>query len=883
MRAMPKLALLDGHSLAYRAFYALPSDLATPAGQVTNAVFGFTSMLIKLLGDERPDAVAVAWDLRGPTFRTERYAEYKAQRDSPPDLFASQLPLVREVLDVMQISQLSVPGYEADDIIATLSSQARKEGWETVVVTGDRDAFQLAGPAVTILYTRRGISDTVEATPEWIEGRYGVTPEKYVEYAALRGDTSDNLPGVPGVGEKTAAKLLAQYGSLEGIFDHLDEHSPKLRENLESNREQVLLNRELMGLVTDLEFPDVAGGKVDLTAFTLRDWNYQDVRTVFDGLAFRSLWDRLLELDDAAPETGGTEIEVEVLSGPGPAVDQELDQDVLAVDAIWETGELAGITFATGDATARYLPFSDAVEFLGEDVVIAGHDTKALLRALAEADLAIPRVAFDTALAAYVINPAQRTPTLEELAYRELGISLEPAEESEVEASQAAFDFSGEQASGPDLEGSGRRALAVARLVPPLREQLDARGGTALMETIELPMIPLLASMEATGVAVDSEFLEEFGTNLRQRLAVLEEEIHQAAGGPFNINSTLQLREVLYTRLDLPVLKKTPKGVPSTDASVLQKLRTEHDVVDKLLEYRELEKLRSTYVDALIPLIEADGRVRGKFNQMAAATGRLSQEQPNLQNIPIRSEEGRAIRRAFIAAEGASLLVADYSQIELRILAHLSGDPYLQEAFAADLDIHTATAARINGIDLDDVTTEQRRRAKMVNFGLLYGMEAYGLAQRLQISRDEAKEQMDAYFSQFTKVAAFMKGIVADARATGYTTTLLGRRRYLPELASSNFRDRQMGERMALNAPIQGAAADIIKKAMVELDRKLRSNRMDAAMLLQIHDELVLEVADGELEAVEAVTRQVMEGVIELDVPLKVETAVGKTLADTKS
>ena len=880
---MPKLALLDGHSLAYRAFYALPSDLATPAGQVTNAVYGFTSMLIKLLDDERPDAIAVAWDLRGPTFRSERYAEYKAQRESPPDLFASQLPLVREVLDVLQISQLSVPGYEADDIIATLSSQAREEGWETVVVTGDRDAFQLAGPAVTILYTRRGISDTVEATPEWIQGRYGVTPGKYVEYAALRGDTSDNLPGVPGVGEKTAAKLLAQYGSLEGIFDHIDEHSPKLRENLEANRQQVMLNRELMGLVTDLEFPDVAGGKVDLNAFTLREWNYQDVRTVFDGLAFRSLWDRLVELDDAAPEAEGAEIEVEVLSGPAPTVEEELNQNLLVVDPIWEAGELVGITVATGEATARYLPFGDAVGFLTEDVAIAGHDTKALLRALAEAGLEVPGVGFDTALAAYVINPAQRTPTLEELAYRELGLSLEPADEEKEAAPQAAFDFSGDQMSGPDLEGSGRRALAVARLIAPLREQLEARGGTALMDTIELPMVPLLAEMEATGIAVDRRFLEDFGNNLRRRLAVLEEDIHEAAGGPFNINSTLQLREVLYTRLDLPVLKKTPKGVPSTDASVLQKLRTEHDVVDKLLEYRELEKLRSTYVDALIPLIEDDGRVRGKFNQMAAATGRLSQEQPNLQNIPIRSEEGRAIRRAFIAEEGASFLVADYSQIELRILAHLSGDPYLQEAFAEDLDIHTATAARINGLNLDEVTTEQRRRAKMVNFGLLYGMEAYGLAQRLQISRDEANEQIDAYFSQFTKVAAFMKGIVAEARATGYTTTLLGRRRYLPELASSNFRDRQMGERMALNAPIQGAAADIIKKAMVELNRILRTNRMDAAMLLQIHDELVLEVADPQISAVEAVTRDVMEGVIQLDVPLKVETAVGKTLADTKS
>jgi len=882
---MPKLALLDGHSLAYRAFYALPSDLATPAGQVTNAVYGFTSMLIKLLDDESPDAVAVAWDLRGPTFRSEQYSEYKAQRESPPELFASQLPLIREVLDVMQINQLSAPGFEADDVIATLATQGKKEGWETVVVTGDRDAFQLSEPAITVLYTRRGISDTVEATPQWIEERYGVTPEKYVEYAALRGDTSDNLPGVPGVGEKTASKLLGNYGTLEGIYEHLDEHSPKLRENLEASHEQVMLNRELMRLVRDVEFADVAGGKVDLDAFMLRDWQYDEVRQVFDGLAFRSLWDRLMELDGAEVTVSpGETIDVEVLSGEGEDLEAALENDLVAIDPVWDGSELAGVTVATSDSTARFLPLDLAARLLAGRS-IAGHDTKTMLRELAAADIDLPRVGFDTALAAYLINPAQRTPTLEELAYKELGITLEEQEdEGAAQAPQGAFDFEGDPAGcGPDLEASGRRAVATAGLIQPLRSQLDARGSIELMETIELPMVPLLAQMEATGVAVDRAFLEDFGTNLRRRLAVLEEEIHEAAGGQFNINSTLQLREVLFDRLGLPVLKKTPKGVPSTDASVLQKLRTEHSVVDKLLEYRELEKLRSTYVDAMLPLIEEDGRVRGKFNQMAAATGRLSQEQPNLQNIPIRSAEGRAIRQAFVAEEGNVLLIADYSQIELRILAHLSADPGLVSAFANDMDIHTATAARINDVPIDQVTPDQRRRAKMVNFGLLYGMEAYGLAQRLEITRDEAQQQIDAYFSQFEDVRDFMKGIVAEARATGYTTTILGRRRYLPELASSNFRDRQMGERMALNAPIQGAAADIIKKAMVRLDKELRSRKLGAEMLLQIHDELVLEVPEAELAETEDLTRSVMENVIKLKVPLKVDTATGKTLADTKA
>ena len=443
---------------------------------------------------------------------------------------------------------------------------------------------------------------------------------------------------------------------------------------------------------------------------------------------------------------------------------------------------------------------------------------------------------------------------------------------------QGAFDFAGD--SGPDLDTMGRRAVAVRDLVEPLHTQLDARGESDLFASIELPLVGILARMEANGVGVDRDFLESFGNDLRQRLGKLETSIHDAAGGPFNVNSTLQLREILFDRLELPVLKKTPKGVPSTDASVLGKLRTEHPIVDDLLTYRELEKLRSTYVDALLPLIEVDGRVRGRFNQMAAATRRLSQEQPNLQNIPVRSAEGRAIRKAFVSAPGSQFLVADYSQIELRILAHLSGDPGLVEAFKQDFDIHAATAANVNGVDIGDVTIEQRRRAKMINFGLLYGMEAYGLAQRLEIGREEAQEHIDVYFDRFPEVRDFMQGIVAAARESGYTTTLLGRRRYLPELSSGNFRTRQAGERMALNAPIQGSAADIIKKAMVVLEAALRDGGYASEMLLQIHDELVLEVPEGELEEVTSLTKSIMEDIVELRVPLRVESASGPTLAD---
>jgi DNA polymerase-1 len=874
---MPTLALLDGHSLAYRAFYALPSDMATSAGQVTNAVFGFTSMLIKLLGDEHPDALAVAWDVRAPTFRKEQYPEYKAQRESPPDLFASQLPLIDEVLDALGVTQLRVPGFEADDVIATLADQAREQGWTVLIVTGDRDSFQLIDEDVTVLYTRRGISDTVHADAGYIEDRYGIRPDQYCDYAALRGDSSDNLPGVPGVGEKTATKLIAGYGDLDGVFAHLEEQTPKLRESLAANEGQAKLNRELMTLVRDVEV-ELDGEPIDgPEQFVLAEWDRDEVKPVFDALAFRTLWDRLLEVGgQAAVEAEELEVTVRTAAdGYGLRSDEPL-----AVTAVGDDG-LVGLMIAE-DGGGVFVPeaaLGAAAPHLAAHGIIA-HDAKPLIRALLERDLEPPPVVFDTALAAYLINPAQRTPSLDELAYRELGLAVAPDGDGPGDASaQAAFDFEG---GGPDLDGAARRVVAIRRLGPVLAEQVEVRGGTELMESIELPLITILAQMEETGIGTDRVFLEQLGDDLRRRLGELESSIHEAAGGPFNINSTLQLREVLFERLGLPVLKKTPKGVPSTDASVLEKLRDEHPMVDDLLHFRELEKLRSTYVDALLPLIDDDGRVRGRFNQMAAATGRLSQEQPNLQNIPVRSEEGRIIRQAFVAEQGSRFLVADYSQIELRILAHLSGDPGLVEAFAHDVDIHTATAARVAGVDLGSVEPEQRRRAKMINFGLLYGMEAYGLAQRLGISREEAAEQIELYFAQFPDVKAFMRGIVDEARSVGYTSTILGRRRYLPELSSSNFRDRQAGERMALNAPIQGSAADIIKKSMVTLDAELRARELGAEQLLQIHDELVLEVPEAEFDEVRALTIDAMENIVELRVPLRVTVAEGRNLAECK-
>jgi len=870
---VPTLALIDGNSVAYRAFYALPEDLATKSGQVTNAVFGFTRMLIRLLKDYHPDGIAVAWDVSRQTFRTESYPEYKAQRERAPDHFRSQLPLMDEVLQTLNITQLREEGFEADDIIATLTRNGVAAGWEVLIVTGDRDAFQLIEGPVKVVYTRRGISDIVLADEEYVEEKYGIRPDQYVEYAALRGDTSDNLPGVPGVGEKTASRLIADHGDLDNLFLAVTELTPKLRENLSAHREQVFLNRELMRLIDDMDLG------VEIEELRTREWDRNQVKDLFDSLEFHSMWNDLEQaLPSAATQSELVEVESALITAPDQ-VAAMAQEPILIAGLVTDGGEPFGLAVSRGPGQAAVVPFDSAGPLLDAlesgRAALAGHDVKDLVRVLLELDRDVDRLAMDTALAAYIVNPSQRTYDLEELADRLLGLELISPDDDGAALGTLPFD------SGPDLETEGRRIEGVRRLVEVMRSELSDREEGELFEEFELPLIPVLARMEHAGIAVDRAYLENMGADLREKLAALDARIQDLAGEQFNVNSTDQLRYVLFEKLGLPVIKKTSTGKPSTDASVLKKL--EHPLVDALLEYREYEKLRGTYVDGYLPLVDSDGRIRTRFNQMAATTGRLSSDRPNLQNIPIRSESGRTIRRAFIAGEGAEFLVADYSQIELRVLAHMSGDPFLVEAFRAGSDIHTATAARVWGLSESEVTADQRRTAKMINFGLLYGMEAFGLADRLGISRDEAQQHMDAYFSQFVQVREFMSAVVTEARNQGYTTTLFGRRRYLPELKSDNFRIRQMGERMALNAPVQGTAADIIKKAMIDLDASLRSEGLASTLILQIHDELILESPLDELEVAEKLVVGTMEGVVTLDVPLEVDVATGPDLASVKS
>ncbi|HYH50339.1 MAG TPA: DNA polymerase I [Acidimicrobiia bacterium] len=897
---MATLVLLDGHSLAYRAFYALPTDLATKAGTVTNAVFGFTSMLVKLLADEKPDYLAVAFDAPVRTFRYDLDPEYKAGRKETPDLFASQMPLIREVLETMQVPQLCVEGVEADDVIATLATQAAAEGIDVIVVTGDRDAFQLIeDPHIKVLYNRRGVSDYVLYDEAGIAERYlGVTARQYPQYAALRGDNSDNLPGVPGIGEKTAASLIVKYGDLDAVFEHLDELPPKQRQNLGEHKDRVLLNRTMTYLRRDVE--------LEFAPADLRQgpWDPEAVRTLFNQLEFRSLFARLpLAMGESAPPPEADRLECVVANLGEPAEAAQFLAGVAAAgkrfvleprfSSTFGRSDLLGLAVSVDDSSATYLPAHVleapvVVEALAALLGAGGpplvaHRAKELTHGLRrlpgaggnrDSGIDVRTLDVDTAVAAYLLDPAEEKYDLPELARRYL--SLDVGAGTTTEEGQLDLDGS----SG--VEEAGRRAAAVLRLAVALEEGMAARELTELYQTIERPLVRVLARMEEAGVRIDLEFLRELSIELTKECGELEARIHAAAGERFNVNSPPQLGKILFDKLGLTPVKKTRTGQPSTDADSLQKMAADHPVVEEILRYREVEKLRGTYADALPPLVGPDGRIHGVFNQTVATTGRISSETPNLQNIPLRTPGGREFRRAFIPADGCELLMADYSQIELRLLAHLAHDPGLIEAFQRDADVHTTTAAKVFGVAEEDVAPFHRRFAKVVNYGLAYGMEAYGLGQRMDIPTDQAREILDAYFASFPNVKSFMESTVKEARSRGYTATLMGRRRLLPELSSDNFRIRQMGERMAQNAPVQGGAADIFKLAMVNLDAELESRAMRSRMVLTVHDEVVLEVPFEEHDAAVELVRSVMESVVSLEVPLKVDIAYGATWADAK-
>lgn len=864
-----RLFLLDGHSLSYRAFFALPTTLATTSGQVTNAVYGFTSMLIKLLAEEKPDLIAVAFDVGKPTKRLEKYAEYKAGRRETPDEFRQQLGLIVEVLETLRIPVIGVQDDEADDAIAALAVRACDGGIDTTIVTADRDFFQLVRPGITVMFNVKGISDIRRYDVAAVTDRFGLPPGKYLDYVALKGDASDNIPGVPGVGEKTASKLVQDFGSVEELLSRTGELKGRLKDSIENAGEQLVLNKELAELNLDVELD------VRPEDCVMGEWDVDAVRRLFTSLEFRTLFERLEEVGRSAkPAFDVAELDLREIS-PGELAGLLASDGPKAVRIEADAGRILGVAVSVGGGQAAYAPVADAAEVAGGLASATPkwtHDAKDTETAALAADGGLGGVAFDTMLAGYLLDPAAPTFAISALCETYLGTDVLGSTAEETEG----------QLFGEAWRVWAAEAAAVALLAPVMTERVDKAGLRSLLDDVELPLSSVLARMQAAGVALDVGYLEEMAEGVRDRMATLKGDIYRHAGEEFNLNSPPQLRTILYEKLKLSPGKKTSKGQLSTDASVLEKLRDVHPVVDALLSWRELDKLNSTYLDALPRQVDPrDGRVHTTFNQTGAATGRLSSSNPNLQNIPVRGELGRQIRRAFIpGSPDQLLLVADYSQIELRILAHLAGDEGLRAAFESGADIHTATSAKVFGLPLEQVDPATRSRAKAINYGLAYGMNAWGLASRLEITAEEAQEFIDAYFASFPQIRDFLDRQVARAAAEGFTETILGRRRYIPELQAANPRVRDMGRRMALNAPIQGSAADVFKLGMLRVDEALRASTLECRTLLTVHDELVFEVARDQVEAAAELVKGEMEAAYELEVALRADLGWGANWAE---
>ncbi|GAA0987653.1 DNA polymerase I [Nocardiopsis tropica] len=906
----PRLLLLDGHSMAFRAFFALPVDkFGTSTGQSTNAVYGFASMLVKLLRDEEPTHVAVAWDLSGPTFRHEEYEEYKGGRSETPPEFPSQVPLTQDLMRLIGVANLSAPGFEADDVIATLARQGCEAGMEVLIASGDRDAFQLVTDSCTVLYPGKSLSDLRRMDPAAVEEKYAVPPERYRDLAALVGEKADNLPGVPGVGPKTAAKWIAKYGSLDELIAHADEIGGKAGQNFRDHMDDVLRNQRLNLLATDVELG------ADVASLVLGEADRAGVDALFDNLEFASnLRERLYAVlktdgdggagEGAAPAAEGFAVDLTV-AGTGElaawlrehAAADTPESDTLtpqapaglALDAVWGQGsgrvDALAISVPAGAAVFVDPTLLDPADtealagFLadpGRPKVV--HEYKGALLALGAHGWSLGGVVSDTALAAYLVQPGQRRFDLADLCRRYLGRELE----EDTSGDQLSLDLG----EGGDA-GSGRqhllavRAAATRDLAGVLTAELDKRGGTHLLADVELPLVDVLARMERAGIAADREYLEGLQEEFASAARGAVEKAHEVVGREFNLGSPKQLQQVLFEDLGLPRTKKIKTGY-TTDADALAWLaaQSDHELPGVLLHHRDQTKLKTT-VEGLIKTIADDERIHTTFNQTVAATGRLSSTEPNLQNIPVRTDVGRRIRRAFVVGEGFDeLLTADYSQIELRIMAHLSGEQALIDAFNSGYDFHAQMAAQVFGVPVGEVDGEARSRIKAMSYGLAYGLSAYGLSQQLGITPEESKRLMEDYFAEFGGVRDYLNAVVEEARRVGYTETILGRRRYLPDLTSDNRQRREMAERMALNAPIQGSAADIIKVAMLQVDAAITDRGLSSRVLLQVHDELVVEVAPGEREEVENLVTHEMNSAYALRVPLGVSVGSGQNWHD---
>ncbi len=842
-----ELFLVDGNNLAYRAYFALPEELQTTDGQPTNALLGFTNMLFKLLTDYRPRGVAVAWDTR-PTHRAELAESvdvvYKEGRRSMPDLLREQFPHFRPIVEAFGYRNLEFEGWEADDVIATIATRADEAGVKTCVVSTDRDAFQLCSANITLMMTPRGVADVNVYTPDRVEARYGVRPDQVPDFIGLKGDTSDNIPGIPGIGDKTAGQLIAQYGSLEEVIAHAGELSPARSKAVAEHADQARASKQLATMRRDLPLD------VDARALVSSSPDRSEMKEIFRRFEFRGLLGRVDTLEEAIPAAERPELEGQQVAWcEGPLERVAGSVAVAAADgrAALATGGPVVVVAASRPGLSSALGNAD----------VAAHDARLLRLGRPPAE--------DTLLAAYLVDPGRSGYELDDLA-AEYGIELVPEPAAEEETAALV-----------------RHAEAVRRLAPLLREKVRERGSERLYDEVELPLTEILAAMEDTGVRIDTYRMGEITARLTDRVEELEATAQELAGEPFLLGSPSQVGRILFDVLDLTPGRKGKSGY-STDAKVLRAIRADHALVPVIEEWRELSKLLNTYLQPLPSLIEeSDGRLHTTFNQAVAATGRLSTSNPNLQSIPVRTDLGREIRSAFVAAEGFRLLSADYSQVELRILAHVSGEPVLREAFARGEDIHAATAAEVLGKDRASLTRRERDVAKMVNFGIIYGISAFGLSENLEIPREEAQTYIDTYLARFPRVSEFIAETIAQAKTDGYVTTLLGRRRPIPELRASMYQTRSLGERLAVNTIMQGTAADVIKVAMVRIHHRLRAEGRISRLVLQVHDELLLEVAETETSTVRDLVRNEMVGAYPLDPPLAVDVGVGDNWAEAKA
>ncbi len=899
----PLLVLFDGNALIHRAYHALPPLTVRKTGEMVGAVYGFTQMLLKVISELKPTHYAIAFDRKAPTFRHQLFDRYKAHRPPAPEELLQQIGRVREMVEAFRIPLFELDGYEADDLLGTLSQQASQQGVDIIIVTGDADTMQLVSPRVKVLYPKPGksFSDTMLYDEEAVSHKYGVKPEQIADLKGLTGDTSDNIPGVRGIGGKTAARLIQQYGSVEEIYANLDRVTPpRIREILKENEATARQSKELATIISEVP------ARLDLEKCRISQYDRQKVTELFRELEFTRLRERLPEVDSRinadtdegiSPERETPPTTCRVVKTPA-----DLDELTARLSGVKTftfdtettglnpmTAQLVGISVSPAPGEACYIPLGHVgwgeVEQLPLQTVLerlqgpladgalakAAHNGKYDMMVLAQCGVEVRNLRFDTMVAAYLLG--EKTLSLKSLAFGRLGLEMTPITEligtgaRQLSMSQVEIGRAAEYACA-DADVTGRLA---ARLETELREQ----GLWELFSEVEMPLVPVLLQMERNGIALNEELLTNMSRQLGEHLLKLEEEILDYAGHQFNINSTQQLSSVLFKELKLPPGRRTKNGY-STEASILQGLRHTHPIVELILEYRQLFKIKSTYTDSLVSLVNSKtGRVHTSFNQTQTATGRISSNEPNLQNIPIRGELGGEVRKAFVAPEGTRLLGADYSQIDLRVLAHLSGDPHLLQAFNRDEDIHAATAAQLFGVGTAEVTGDMRRLAKTVNFGVIYGMSEYGLEQATELSREEAGHFIAEYFQKYEAVKRYLDATKEEARKTGYIQTMLGRRRFIPEINSANRQVREAAERTAINMPVQGTSADIIKVAMVNLHREMGKRRLESKLLLQVHDELVFEVPEKEIETMRRLVPEIMCAALELSVPLKVDTKTG--------